>query len=304
MVKETYALLTGLFVLALGAAMVALGLFLGDYGREREVYILSTRGAVSGLNPESEVIFRGVKAGKVTSIGFDPKDPRDIFVRIEVDTGLPITRGTYATLRVQPLTGLAQVELSDTGADPEPLFTDPRQPAQIPIQPSLFDRLTGAGDDILTQVTLLTQRLNTLLGDDNQMRIAHSLEMLDQAVTGLVTLEQRLGKELDRVPVLDQRLKGALDEHATAAQAVRITADRIGQLSAHAEALVAEGKTAAQSLATRQLPEMQALLEDLRQTAASFRSLSSSLQRDPQALLLGAPSPPPGPGEDGYQETR
>ena len=66
MVKDTYALLTGLFVLVLGAAMVAMGLFLGDYGRERDIFVLTTTGAVSGLNPESEVIYRGVKAGKVT----------------------------------------------------------------------------------------------------------------------------------------------------------------------------------------------------------------------------------------------
>jgi phospholipid/cholesterol/gamma-HCH transport system substrate-binding protein len=64
MVKETYALLTGLFVLTLGTAMVVMGLFLGDYGRERDVYILWTQGAVSGLNPESEVITAVLKPAR------------------------------------------------------------------------------------------------------------------------------------------------------------------------------------------------------------------------------------------------
>lgn len=302
MVKETYALLTGLFVLTLGAAMVVLGLFLGDYGRERDVYILSTQGAVSGLNPESEVIYRGVKAGKVASIGFDPKDARNLLVRIELDQGLPITHGTYATLRVQPLTGLAQVELSDTGENPEPLVTDPRHPAHIPIQPSLLDRLTGSGSDILAQVTQLTQRLNSLLGDKNQGHIEHSLEMLDQAVMALVALEKRMGEELDRVPALDKRLRTALEDHSAAAKAVRETSEHIGQLTTNAQEIVTQGKAAATALNADQLPKLNALLDDLRQAAANFRKLSSSLQRDPRILLLGPSPPPPGPGEPGYQE--
>jgi phospholipid/cholesterol/gamma-HCH transport system substrate-binding protein len=304
MVKETYALLTGLFVLTLGTAMVVMGLFLGDYGRERDVYILWTQGAVSGLNPESEVIYRGVKAGKVVSIGFDPKDTRNIFVHIELDKGLPITRGTFATLRVQPLTGLAQVELSDAGDNLEPLKTDPHNPAHIPIQPSLLDKLTGSSSDILTQVTQLTHRLNSLLGDENQGRIEHSLEMLDRAVTEMVALERRVVKELDRVPALDKRLRSALEDHSAAARSVRETSERIGQLTAHAAELVAQGKSAATTLNSDQLPQLRTLLDDLRQAAANFRKLSSTLQRDPQVLLLGPSLSPPGPGEPGYQEPR
>ena len=344
MVKDTYALLTGLFVLVLGAAMVTMGLFLGDYGRERDVFVLTTTGAVSGLNPESEVIYRGVKAGKVTRIGFDPDDPRTIRVHIELDQGLPITRGTFALLRVQPLTGLAQVELNDPGDQPEPLTTNPQHPAEIPIRPSLFDRISGSGGEILDEAARIAQRLNAVLDDENQGHLSHALAMLDQSLTELVALERRVDTELGRVPAVDRhlrevratshqigqltgaetdrRLRDTLEGGAEATRSIRATSARIAQLADDAAKLVAQGRQAATTLNTRQLPELQglltelrtaaheelpelkALLRDLREAAANFRKLSARLERDPKALLATPKPAKPGPGEPGFQEPR
>ncbi|MCI0734097.1 MAG: MlaD family protein [Methylococcaceae bacterium] len=147
--KETYALLTGLFVLTLGSALVAASIWLGHYGEERDVYLVVTQSSVSGLNPESTVLYRGVQVGKVSAISFDPMNSRNILVRIEVDKGLPITLGTYAMLRVQGLTGLAQIELGDSGENQQPLLTNNANPAQIPLQPSLIDKLADSGGNIL-----------------------------------------------------------------------------------------------------------------------------------------------------------
>lgn len=304
MVRETYALLTGLFVVVLGAALIAVALFLGDYGNERDVYIVSTQGAVSGLNPESMVIYRGVRAGKVVSIQFDPKDSRNILVRIELDKGLPITHGTYATLRVQPLTGLAQIELNDTGENPEPLRTSPERPALIPLRPSLLDQLTGTGTDLLTQAAQITNRLNTLLGDDNQIRLQHTLEALEIAARELVDLARRTGSMLERIPGIEENLHEALKAHSSMAHDVRETSRRIRELADDAGKLTSLGRTAGESLVGKRMAEWEAMLDDLRRTAASFRTLSKTLEEDPQTLLLGPRPGLPGPGEPGYQEPK
>jgi phospholipid/cholesterol/gamma-HCH transport system substrate-binding protein len=304
MVRETYALLTGLFVVVLGAVLIAVALFLGDYGNERDVYIVSTQGAVSGLNPESLVIYRGVRAGKVVSIQFDPKDSRNILVRIELDKGLPITHGTYATLRVQPLTGLAQIELNDSGENPEPLRTSPEQPALIPLRPSLLDQLAGSGTDLLTQAAQITHRLNTLLGDDNQIRLQHTLEALEIAARGLVDLERRAGSILERIPAIEGDLHEALKAHSSMAHDVRETSRRFRELADDVGRLASLGRTAGESLIGERMAEWDAMLDDLRRAAASFRKLSKTLEEDPQTLLLGPRPGPPGPGEPGYQEPK
>ncbi len=302
MIKESYALMTGLFVLLLGAATVILGLFLGDYGQERDVYELTTQGAVSGLNPESEVIYRGVKAGKVSRIGFDPADRRTILVRIELDQGLPITRGTFATLRVQPLTGIAQVELGDEGNDPAPLPSDHGRPARIAIKPSLMDKLTASGSDILTELVQLTQRMNRLLDEDNQRQVRETLRGLGQAVNEFAALERRIGAELNRLPAADQKLHAALAEHAAAARAVRETSERVAQLTASVQELMAGGQAVAGTLSAEHLPELKRLMQELRAAAADFRKLTARAERDPQWLLRGSKTSAPGPGEPGFQE--
>jgi phospholipid/cholesterol/gamma-HCH transport system substrate-binding protein len=304
MVKETYALLTGLFVVVLSGALIGIALFLGDYGAERDVYTVSTQGAVSGLNPESLVIFRGVRAGKVTTIGFAPEDPRTIVVRIEVDKGLPITRGTYATLRVQPLTGLAQIDLNDDGNDPEPLRTDPENPANIPLRPSLLDKLAGSGADILTQVAQLTSHLNTFFHEDNRRHIAHTLESLDAAANELVRMVQLTEEALERFPALDEELRRALADHAAMARDMRETSRRIRELSESAQKVVETSAAAGDALIRDRLPQLNAMIGDAARAAASLRKLSKTLEQDPQALLLGPKPGNPGPGEPGFEEPK
>ena len=81
----------------------------------RESYMLETRLPVTGLNVQAPVRFRGVEVGKVETIEFLPNDARVILVRIAVRADTPITKGTYAQLGSQGVTGLAYVILDDEG---------------------------------------------------------------------------------------------------------------------------------------------------------------------------------------------
>ena len=302
--RETFARLTGLFVLALGGALVAIAVFLGDYGSERDVYVVTTRGSVSGLNPESTVIYRGVQAGKVTAIRFDPEDVRNILVRIEIDRGLPITRGTFATLRVQGLTGLAQVELNDAGERPQPLPTSADNPAQIPLRPSLVDKLTESGQDLLPQLTQLAARLNTLVDDENRGRVQRILSTAETAANNLVKLEDRLAHMLEGFPHLRQEVQQVLAKITMLSRNLTQTFQKIKDLAASTQELVASGKVAGESLTTTTLPQINTLVENIRLTSANLSKLSRMLKDDPQALLLGPQIPAPGPGEPGFSEPK
>ncbi|MGH8578879.1 MAG: MlaD family protein [Gammaproteobacteria bacterium] len=302
--RETFALLTGLFVLALGGALVAIAIFLGDYGTERDVYIVTTQGSVSGLYPESTVIYRGVQAGKVTAIRFDPEDVRNVLVRIEIDRGLPITRGTFATLRVQGLTGLAQVDLNDAGEILEPLPTSAEDPAKIPLRPSLVDKLTESSQDLLPQITQLAARLNTLVDDENRGRVQRILSTAETAANNLVKLEGRLARTLEGFPHLRRDVQQMLAEITVSSRNLTETSQRIKELAATTQELVASGKVAGESLATTTLPQINTLVENMRVTSANLSKLSRMLKDDPQALLLGPQAPTPGPGEPGFSEPR
>lgn len=299
--RETYALLTGLFVVALLSAALGAAYWLGGYDIARDTYLVTTQGAVSGLKPESTVFYRGVEAGKVEAVGFDPEDVRNILIRIEVDRNLPITRGTYAMLRSQPLTGLAQIELYDEGENPEPLPTRPDRPSRIPMRPSLLDKLTDSGQDILLQVRELTTNLNSLLNGQNRERIEHILVTVEAAADRFATLEERIDHTLAELPALTTETRRTLSGIQGVTRDFEAEAKTLAEA---ARGMLASGKIAADALASDTLPQVHDLLQDLRPTVKHVRRLSGLLEKDPQALLLGPRSYSPGPGEPGYEEWR
>jgi len=316
--KESYALYTGLFVLILGAALVGASVWLGHYNEERDVYIVSTQAAVSGLNAESIVLYRGVQAGKVAAINFDPKDSRNILVRIEVKKELPITRGTFAKLRTQGLTGLAQVELGDSGKDQQALITSKDNPAIIPLQPSLLDKLSESGGNVLERAEQLLIRLSDVLDEENRGHVRGILANAETATAKLAELEQRLDKTFAEAHEAAAAFKGAgeaikgtgVQAQKTLAQFDGVPAElkklsaRIQTLAESANALAVSGKSAADATAKTTLPQLNGVLDEMRATSAQIRRLSGLLEKDPQALLYGRNPSEPGPGEPGYQEPR
>ncbi|WP_139555904.1 MlaD family protein [Methylotetracoccus oryzae] len=306
MTKESYALLTGLFVIVLGAALIGISTFLGSYGIVRDTYIVVTTDTVSGLNAESTVIYRGVAAGKVTAIDFDPQDVRNILVKIEINRGLPITQGTFATLRTQGLTGLAQVELNDKGENPEPLQTRPDDPARIPLRPSLLDRLTESGEDLLPKLTQLADQLNSVVGAENRSRVQAILTSGEIAARDLVALEKRANDVLTSIPALTRQAGQSLSEISTLTDDFRVTSKHVRDAADSTASFAQSGRAtseAMQTIAKQLLPRVETLIGDLQRTTDQIRRFSATVENDPQALLLGHPTPNPGPGEPGHEES-
>ncbi|XSG84712.1 MAG: MlaD family protein [Methylohalobius sp. ZOD2] len=300
--RESYALMAGIFVVVLMAAALAAFYWLGGHTVQRDPYIVVTQSAVSGLNPESTVYYRGVEAGKVTAVDFDPENIRDILIHIQVDHTLPITHGTYATLRSQPLTGLAEIELNDTGDNPPLLPTRADRPARIPMKPSMLDKMTESGQDILLQIKQLTTNLNRLLNAENRARIENTLAAVETAAEGMASLEGRLDQTVADLPALTAEARQTLARINSLALDFQEVSAKAKNLTEDARQLMASGQNATHAMATKTVPEVNALLRDLRPAIKHLGRLTRMLERDPQALLLGPPSPPPGPGEPGYEK--
>lgn len=294
--RESYALLTGLFVVVLTTALVVIAVWLGGYGKESDVYLVTTQRAVSGLKPESTVYFRGVEAGKVAGMGFDPQDSRTIWVRIELQKGLPITTATQARLRVQPLTGLAQIELDNNNGRGEPLTTDQAHPAVIPMRPSLLDDLTNTGQDLLDSVGQLMANLNGLLGEENRGRTQRILVNLEEATARLTQMEGRLDKALEPLPALGADARRSLAKLDRLGTDLQGAAQGLRGFTEQAQGMVAAGRGA--------VPRLNGLLDELHAASVHIKRLAGQLEREPQSLLMGPAQTPPGPGEPGYEEAR
>jgi hypothetical protein len=83
--SRAFALITGLFVLGLGACIVVWAHWLARDPLARKPYRVVSAIPVSGLKQEAAVRYRGMEVGRVTSIGLDKRDKRHIQIGIEVN---------------------------------------------------------------------------------------------------------------------------------------------------------------------------------------------------------------------------
>src|SRR4051812_33280558 len=159
MENRAYALITGLFLIGIVAAMIIAAQWLGGDQRERVGYRVVSTQPVSGLNPQAQVRYRGIGVGRVTAINLDPKDARRILIDTEVDSNIPVTKGTYAQLGMEGITGVAYVHLLDEGKDPAPL----PKGGEIPTRPSFMDTLSDSAEGISKDARELIVNLNKLV---------------------------------------------------------------------------------------------------------------------------------------------
>lgn len=314
MENKAHDLAAGLFLLLLGLALAAsVAWFQGDR-TERIHYTVVSRSGVPGLNLKAPVKLRGVEVGWVESIGFDPQDPRQILVGIAVDAAAPVSAGTHAQLGLQGVTGLSFVSLEE--ADANAPLTRAAPGARIALRPTLLDRLAESGPLLLARFTETADRLNQLLSDDNRAQLGRTLAQFELAAADTRELVAALQPGARALPALlkdadatSRQATAALREiEALAADGRRFTRE----LQARVAVLDRLDGAAAQIQSTTQHlelalvgdtpPRTRPLVADLAAAGRSVERAATGLGEQPQSLLFGRGTPPPGPGEAGFAE--
>jgi phospholipid/cholesterol/gamma-HCH transport system substrate-binding protein len=300
--RENHALITGLFLISLVTAATAIIFWIGSMNQERNVYVVSTRASVSGLNPESTVFYRGIAVGKVLKVQFDPLDSGTILVPIEVDKNIVLSKGVYATLRLKGVTGLTQIQLEDAGNITEPLLPGDNPMSRIPLVPSLTDKLMDSGEDLLHKADHLMQRLSSLLNDENEKNIVGILSNLKTLTDKLSELQISVDKALAEVPGLATGAKKTLGNIDALANDLQGLTQEVQNLSVKASTLIDSGKNTGDVLTQSTLPKVNKLLTDLQVTTQQVKRVAAMLENDPQGILLGPSLQDSGPGEPNYKE--
>jgi phospholipid/cholesterol/gamma-HCH transport system substrate-binding protein len=318
MENKAHALAAGLFVVAVTVLLVVMAAWLTRDTGERNRFEISTRETVTGLQEQAPVRYRGVDIGKVAEIAFDPKVQGNVLVRLDVERGAPITRETFATLGFQGVTGLAFIQLDDTG-NPAPLLPpDDEAPPRIPLKPGLLSKLTQKGEVILDQVEQITVRMNQMLADPNQKRIATALDNVGQAAAGIqqlstnmnTVLNAQLGPERVNIPALVKNADAAIaslrstsDEARAAVGEIGKTAKRLNEKDGPIDRL-AEGTEAlahaADSFNAATLPRINRVTEDTSRAVRQLSRTVNGINDNPQSLIFGSGEIRPGPGEPGF----
>ena len=311
MENKAHALAAGAFVLGLIAALVALVIWFTRDNTVRNVYELSTREAVSGLQPQAMVRYRGIAVGKVTSIDFDPKVKGNVRVRITVDERVPLTTSSFATLSYQGVTGLAFIALDDKGESTVSLKPDNDDPPRIPLKPSMLAQLQDRGEAIINQVEEVTKRANQLLSDPNQKRAADALENIAAASASANTLlktldntvKTGLNPALTKLPDTMASVKKAAGDVSRVANNFNTTVVRLNAPDGPVERLSDGTKALAQavdSFNAATLPRVNRVADDTSHAVRRLGRAADNINDNPQSLLFGNGGTAAGPGEPGF----
>ena len=300
--------MVGLFVLVLGAALIAGALWLasgGAFRQQYDLYLAIEEESVAGLNLNAPVKYNGVDVGKVRDIRLDPGNPELVNLLFAIERGTPIKEDTVAVLKTQGLTGIAYVELSG-GARDAPLLRATAQ-SQYPVirtKPSLSARLENVLSTVLAKLDSTSNSINAILSDENKAAfknaladfaaVSHTLaarkETLDAGIANAARTFENASRATAQAGPVIERLGRSAD-------AVEKMGNEVARTSASAGDTVNSIGADTKRFTAETLPELERLLGELSVLSTSLRRLSEQTERNPRGLLFGRKQVLEGPGE-------
>ena len=288
-------------------AAIFAGIWLNRDKTLRTDYQIVTTRAVSGLNPQASVRYKGLAVGRVDRIDFDPAVTGQILIEISIDPDTPVTETTFATLGYQGVTGIAFVQLDDTTSNSKKINVVAGKVPRIPLRLGLFESLEESSARILANTELTTERLSQLLSPENQKTILGAFHSTKEATGRWTQVADDLNPTIQMLPGLakqsNQTLLSVQDLSKNAAQLSQ-------QLTGLAHQLQDPDGTLNHSLnnfgklsvdiQTQTLPKLNTLTNEATGSMHTLNKTLEDLKEHPQNLIFGKPVPTPGPGEPGF----
>ncbi|QQC62702.1 MlaD family protein [Paraburkholderia ginsengisoli] len=311
MENKSHAFWAGLFTIVLLLAIAAAAFLFNVDRSVRVPYDLIARTNVTGLFADAAVRYRGLDVGKVQSIKFDPSHPGQILVRILVDTRAPITHSTFGSLGFQGVTGIAFIQLDDTGRDPRPLPSSVHAVAQLPMRPGLLDQLQQRGDILLRKLEKVADDVNNILSPEMADQLHGTAASIQKAADGIATLTQQIAPVTGKLPgTIDQLDRTLASTNQLVSNLNRpngpfeMNLNKVGTAAQQAGDALTSMNGTLQELSSRvgydTLPRVSSLADDVRSAARSVDRAADTFSTSPRSVLFGAPPAAPGPGESGF----
>ncbi|RDU99961.1 MlaD family protein [Trinickia dinghuensis] len=311
MENKSHAFWAGLFTIGLGL-VIALAVFWFNLDRTVRIpYDLISHTNVTGLSTDADVRYRGLEVGKVESIRFDRAHPGTIVIRILVDKNAPITRSTFGSLGLQGVTGIAFVQLDDTGTDLAPVPTSAKHVAQLPMRPGLLDQLQVRGDALLHEMQNVAVQADAMLSDQTRAQLMATALSLQHTADAVTQLAQEAKPAMMQLPGTMNELSRTLA--STNALVTQLSAsngplvsnlNKAGAAADRAGAALSTMNASLQEMSARldyeTLPRMNALATDVSGAARAVDRAADVFSTSPRSLLFGVGRAQPGPGEPGF----
>jgi phospholipid/cholesterol/gamma-HCH transport system substrate-binding protein len=305
----------GAFVLLLLLGLVGFVVWISKFRTEDNLarYDILFEEAVTGLELDSNVRYRGVPVGRVRDIRIDPANIERIRVTIEVRADTPVKTDTKATLELQGLTGGIYVLLNEGTQEAAELPKTMNAPyPEIGSRRSALAEIFQGAPELIAKGSLLLDRATLLFSDENQTAIKNILSNVESltaslnsqsggleklltdatntvnSIGGMSTEIEGLAKDLrSELSSKDGKLATLIASFDTALTDVSSAADSVNAAAESLKVILVENRAGFAELGSNGLFELTQFLQEARLLVASLSRISKQLERDPARFLLG-----------------
>jgi phospholipid/cholesterol/gamma-HCH transport system substrate-binding protein len=241
------------------------------------------------------VTFSGVPAGEISEIELWPKNPQYVRVRVRIDPKVPILLGTVATIQ-SSFTGAAKIQL-DGAREGAPKITC-ENTSCLEGRPTIAAKAGGLGEILsnapllLERLATLTDRLTTLVSDENQASIAGILKNTERMTDSIadstpqikdtLTELQNTLKSANGALTAFQKTMGTTDDllHKDGQDLAKQLKETLKSAKLAADSLqgtLDDSRPAAKQLSATTLPSVEATMRELREATAALRKVTEKL---------------------------
>ena len=161
--KAPYALV-GFFVCLCIAGMVGMSVWMkGDREKDYTSYTVLMPESVSGLEEGAQVLYRGIRVGKVEKLRLPQVDDSDVRVDIRLRNDVPVRKTSHAELARMSITGIVSLNIA------APETGDTEAPQRIAGEP--YPVIVGqksAFEAAMKDVPAITRQLRSFSGKLNE----------------------------------------------------------------------------------------------------------------------------------------
>ena len=289
----------GVFVALALAAFVGSTLWLtGKQGSQPTInYSMFFEKDVGGLMLGGPVFYLGVAVGTVTAMEIIPGDPMRVRVDAEVLKSAPVKDGTYASLALQGITGVAVIKLNADPGTYKSLKIGPESEYPvITVRDTGLTALLAKAPGIVAKLDSVMDKINLILGEDNRDFVNTMLSDLSDVTSALAAKQETIGELPELLKMAIEDLKSSLSQIRSTVEKLEpgmsSTITNLDQASSSLVIIVERLETWTTSNDTEMssfmgdgLGEVPALISDARETLREIDKLVMDLRENPSKLI-------------------
>jgi phospholipid/cholesterol/gamma-HCH transport system substrate-binding protein len=276
-------ILVGLFALLMLFGGLGFTLWMSNRGNNVPLsrYDISFNESVLGLSVNSDVLFNGLRVGKVEDIAISDMALGAVRVRIAIASNTPVREDSRAQIAIMGLTGVSAITISG-GTARSPLIKIAEDAVgKIEYAPSPLSSVMTQMPDMLASIDRILHRMENMFSDHN----TRSFSTLLDSLTAVSTVLASRTKEIDRLIVSTDHLVHEADKTFTAD--ITSISKALSRMIARADSTLSAMEPGLRQFSGRGLADIRMLALEMRNLIQVLTRVSRQLENDPRRFLFG-----------------